>query len=147
MSNIIYKTFYTYQFIDGDLTLYTWEFLEDWGNEVAYTNKATGYVTYVTAYQDPDKFEAENDVFLSRLAAVAHATGEDFAFDIDPGFDEGEEWFKHLREEQDLDEFYQLADEVISDYDDAYKELADGDDEEVEQYYEQTMKKDDEGDK
>ena len=144
MSNIIYKTFYTYQFIDGDLRLYTWEFLEDWGDEVAYTNKGTGHVTYVTAYQDPDKFEKENDVFLSRLAAVADATGEEFGFDIDPGFDEGEEWFKHLREEQDLDEFYQLADEVISDYDDAYKELGDGDDEEVEQYYEQTIKKEDE---
>lgn len=75
MSNVIFKVFYTYQIIDGDLTIYTWEFHEDWGLELAYHNRSTGQITYVEAHPDPDKFCAENDVFLSRLDAVVHADG------------------------------------------------------------------------
>ena len=73
MSNVIFKKFYTYQIIDGDLTIYTWEFNEDWGLELAYHNRGTGQITYVESHPDPDKFCEINDVFLSRLDAVVSA--------------------------------------------------------------------------
>jgi len=137
MSNVIYKEFYTYQFIDDDLTIYTWKFLEDWGHEVAYQNKGTGTVTYVQSYQDPEKFELENDVFLTRMGALQSATGEGLEIEIDEqAFYEGTAWFDHLRKEKELDEFYEIEEEVLSDYD--------GDDQEIEDYYNQTMEKEDE---
>ena len=134
MSNIIYKQFYTYQIIDGDLTIYTWSFLEDWGNEVAYINHATNRVTYVTPYQDPTKFEKENGVWLDQISLVAEVNGEDdITFEFDEFSDEGRAWFESLEGDKayldEIDEFYQI----------------DGD-EEVEQYYKQTMDKKDEGD-
>lgn len=136
MSNIIYKEFYTYQVIDGDLTIYTWQFLEDWGNEIAYINNATGMVTYVTPYQDPTKFEKENDVWLDQISLVADVNGQDdITFEFDEFSDEGRAWFESIDKENvyldELDEFY---------------DIEDGDDADIEQYYEQTMNKKDEGD-
>jgi len=89
MSNVIFKKFYTYQVIDGDLVIYTWEFNEDWGLELAYHNRSTGQITYVDAHPDPDKFCEINDVFLSRISAVAEAEGlEDIQIQVDIEDDE-----------------------------------------------------------
>lgn len=109
MSNIIYKNFYTYQFIDNDLHIYTWKFLEDWGkDEMAYINEASGNITYVTSYQDPQKFETENDVFLDYTTAAQeaqkHMNGS-VDFEFDEYTDEGRAWF------QSLEEFYDIEDE------------------------------------
>lgn len=136
MSNIIYKEFYTYQVIDGDLTIYTWQFLEDWGNEIAYINNATGMVTYVTPHQDPTKFEKENDVWLDQISVVAEINGQDdITFEFDEFSAEGRAWFESIDKEKvyldELDEFY---------------DIEDGDDADIEQYYKQTMNKKDEGD-
>jgi len=138
MSNVIYKEFYTYQFVDGDLIIHTWKFLENWGaGDVAYKNDGTGTISYVTEFQDPEKFELENDVFLTRMGALQSATGEGLEIEIDEqAFYEGTAWFEHLRKEKELDEFYEIEEEVLSDYD--------GDDQEIEDYYNQTMEKEDE---
>ncbi len=103
MSNVIFKKFYTYQIIDGDLTIYTWDFNEDWGLELAYHNRSTGQITYVEGHPDPDKFCEINDVFLSRLDAVVSAdklgsvtveVDEDGIID-----DEGLAFFAKIRDE------------------------------------------------
>ena len=103
MSNVIFKKFYTYQIIDGDLTIYTWDFNEDWGLELAYHNRGTGQITYVEGHPDPDKFCEINDVFLSRLDAVVSAdklgsvtveVDEDGIID-----DEGLAFFAKIRDE------------------------------------------------
>jgi hypothetical protein len=103
MSNIIYKTFYTYQIIDGDLTIYTWEFNEDWGLELAYHNRGTNQITYVEGHPDPDKFCEINDVFLTRVDATMHAEGyQDLEFEIneeDIIDDEGLAFFAKIRDE------------------------------------------------
>ncbi len=105
MSNVIFKKFYTYQVIDGDLVIYTWEFNEDWGLELAYHNRSTGQITYVDAHPDPDKFCEINDVFLSRISAVAEAEGlEDIQIQVDIEDDEiiddeGLAFFARIRDE------------------------------------------------
>ena len=106
---MIPKEFYTYQFIDGDLIIYTWEYLELWGSdEAAYTHRAGGEVTYVTIYDDPETFERENDVFLSRIDATYHALGvhdEDVTVSLDDDY------------EQRLEEFYDLKDDAFEEKD------------------------------
>jgi hypothetical protein len=109
MSNVIFKRFYTHQIIDGDLIIYTWDFNEDWGLELAYHNRATNQITYVDAHPDPDKFCEINDVFLSRVAAVADAEGlENITIQVeipedDIIDDEGLAFFAKIRDEH-LDE-------------------------------------------
>jgi len=109
MSNVIFKRFYTHQIIDGDLIIYTWDFNEDWGLELAYHNRATNQITYVDAHPDPDKFCDINDVFLSRVAAVADAEGlENITIGVeipeeDIIDDEGLAFFAKIRDEH-LDE-------------------------------------------
>ena len=106
-SNVIFKEFYTYQIIDGDLIIYTWTFNEDWGSELAYFNRANNQVTYVEAHPDPEKFCEINDVFLSRGDAALHADGfRDFVIeyddvDEDDGIidDEGLAFFSKIRDE------------------------------------------------
>jgi hypothetical protein len=105
MSNVIFKRFYTHQIIDGDLIIYTWDFNEDWGLELAYHNRSTGQITYVDAHPDPDKFCEINDVFLSRVAAVADAEGlENITIQVeipedDIIDDEGLAFFAKIRDE------------------------------------------------
>jgi hypothetical protein len=110
MSNVIFKEFYTYQIVDGDLVVYTWRFTEDWGSELAYYNRATNQVTYVESHSDPDKFCEINDVFLSRIAAVVDSEGyEDFTIEVDVDEiidDEGLAFFAKLRDEHLEDETF-----------------------------------------
>ena len=114
---MIPKSFYTYQFIDGDLVIYTWKYLELWGeDEAAYTHPASGNITYVQLYNDPEKFESENDVFLSRIDAVYHAVGENTKHDeLEIDFTEANAWFDSLEKkdkyEEALDDFYDTEDE------------------------------------
>lgn len=113
---MIPKEFYTYQFIDGDLIIYTWQYLELWGtDEIAYTHPASGNITYVQQYNDPEKFEIENDVFLSRIDAVYHAVGGNGDDDLAIDFSEAKAWFDSLdkkdKYEESIDEFYDIEDE------------------------------------
>jgi hypothetical protein len=127
---MIPKEFYTYQFIDGDLIIYTWEYLELWGSdEAAYTHPAGGEVTYVTIYDDPETFERENDVFLSRIDATYHALGV-YEEDVTVSLEEAKKQLEDDYEEQ-LNEFYDLSDDVMEEYDGAYKALQESDDDEV----------------
>lgn len=111
MSNVIFKEFYTYQIIDGDLIIYTWTFNEDWGSELAYFNRANNQVTYVEAHSDPDKFCEINDLFLSRANAALHADGyRDFVVEFedekDDGIidDEGLAFFAKIKEQYEEDD-------------------------------------------
>jgi hypothetical protein len=108
---IIPKEFYTYQFIDGDLIIYTWTYLELWGdNEAAYTHPAGGEVTYVKTYNTEEEFEKENDVFLDRLDAVYHALGLTTDELIEVSLEEAKEIIDEEYEEA-LKEFYDINDE------------------------------------
>jgi hypothetical protein len=108
---IIPKEFYTYQFIDGDLIIYTWLYLELWGDdEAAYTHPAGGEVTYVKTYNTEEEFEKENDVFLDRLDAVYHALGLSVDDEVVVSLEEAKEIIDEDYEEA-LKEFYDINDE------------------------------------
>lgn len=62
---------YTYQIVEDDLVIYTWEFQNHHGDSLLYKNKTNGYTTMLDFYGDPRKFCEENDVFLDRVEVLA----------------------------------------------------------------------------